>query len=325
VTPTRTAPARWLILAAFAAIYIVWGSSYLGIHFALETMPPFFMAGLRFVLAGGLLIGWALLRGSPFPNLKQWRSAVIVGFMLFVLNNSLIVFAEKQGVPTGVVALLIATTPIWIVIINALRGQKPTRGVMGGIVLGFVGIALLIGPAKLASGANFDLPWAFGVMAAALFWALGSMYARSAPLPASSPLSTGMQLFTGGLMQLILSAVTGEIGTVNIAEFSAKSWFAVIYLVIFASIIAFTAFVWLMRVCPPERVSTYAYVNPVIAVFLGWALAGETLTPLTLLAAAIIVASVVMINASGKGFGKLRLGLTRIVTGRAVAHGAKPV
>ncbi len=325
MTPTRTAPARWLILAAFAAVYIIWGSSYLGIHFALETMPPFFMAGLRFVLAGGLLIAWALLRGSPFPNWKHWRSAVIVGFMLFVLNNSLIVFAEKEGVPTGVVALLIATTPIWIVIINALRGQKPTRGVAGGIALGFVGIALLIGPAKLASGASFNPLWSVGVIVAAMFWALGSMYARSAPLPSSSPLSTGMQLFMGGLMQLMLSAGTGELATVDPAQFSAKSWLAVIYLVIFASIIAFTAFVWLMRVCPPERVATYAYVNPVIAVFLGWALAGETLTPLTLVAAAVIVASVVMINASGKGFGRLRLNLARRMTGRAVAHGAKPV
>jgi drug/metabolite transporter (DMT)-like permease len=323
VTPTRTAPARWLILTAFAAIYLVWGSSYLGIHFALETMPPFFMAGLRFVLAGVLLIGWALLRGAPFPTLKQWRSATIVGFMLFVLNNSLIVFAEKEGVPTGVVALLIATTPIWIVIINAVQGQKPTRGVVGGIVLGFIGIALLIGPAKLASGADFDPLWALGVVAAALFWALGSMYARRAPLPASSPLSTGMQLLTGGLMQLILSAGTGELAIVDMASFSAKSWLSVVYLVIFASIIGFTAFVWLMRVCPPEQVSTYAYVNPVIAVFLGWALAGETLTPLTLLAATVIVASVVMINGSAKGIGRLLL--TRRFMGRVVAPGAKPV
>jgi drug/metabolite transporter (DMT)-like permease len=162
-------------------------------------------------------------------------------------------------------------------------------------------------------------------MAAAMFWALGSMYARSAPLPASSPLSTGMQLFTGGVMQLLLSAGTGEMAALDLSAASARSWLAVVYLVIFASIIAFTAFVWLMRVCPPEQVSTYAYVNPVIAVFLGWALAGETLTPLTLVAASVIVASVVMINASKQGFGRLRLGFTRIVTGRAVAHGAKPI
>ncbi len=287
-------PSRWLMAAAFAAIYLIWGSSYISIHFAIQTIPPLLMTASRFLSSGLLLIGWALLRGTPRPTLREWRSAVIIGGFLFLLNNGSIVWAEGHGVPTGIVAVVVATVPMWMVLLTWLRrgGKYPGSVVIGGLALGFVGIILLISPDK----ADVNPVGVLAVTVGAFCWAFGSLYAKSASLPQSAALSTGMELFCGGVMQLACSLLSGELGQFNPAQVSASSLLATAYLAMVSSIIAYSAFAWLMRVSTPARVSTYAYVNPVVAVLLGWLLASEPLNPRTLVAAAIIIVSVILIN-----------------------------
>lgn len=298
---TRTPPRRWLLLLAFLIVYIVWGSSYIGISFAIETIPPTVMTGTRFVLAGGVLIVWALRVGSPMPTRRQWRSGFIAGGLLFLANNGLIVLATSMGVPTGVSALLIGTTPMWIVILTSLHERtRPNSGTLIGLALGTLGIGLLVNLNGALSGGSSELLGAVIVIVAALFWALGSLYARNADMPANPLMSTGIQLFCGGLLQMALSVANGSLFSIDISAISFRSVFAMIYLAIFASIIAFTAFTWLMRVANPALVTTYAYVNPVVAVILGWIFRGEQLTMRTLLAGAIIIAAVVILTRASR-------------------------
>jgi drug/metabolite transporter (DMT)-like permease len=286
----------WKVVTAFAAVYLIWGSTYLGIRFAIETIPPFLMAGMRFVLAGGLLYAWTRARGAPRPTRRQWASAAVVGGLLLVGGNGTGVWAQLRHVPSGMVALLVATTPFWMTLIEWLRpgGVKPTGAVVAGLVVGFGGIVLLIGP-QAAPGAGTDLFSMLLPVLAALLWSLGSIYSRGADLPRSPLMTTGIQMLAGGGMLLVVALLAGDWGRFNPAQVSARSLAAFVYLVTFGALVAFTAFSWLLRHVSPARVSTYAYVNPVIAVFLGWALAGEPLTPRTLVAAAIIVGAVAII------------------------------
>lgn len=291
---TSTQPSRWLLVAAFAAIYLIWGSSYIGIHFAIQTLPPFLMTALRFISAGVIVVGWALARGAALPTRAHWRSAAVVGFILFVVNNASIVWAEGHGVPTGIVAVLVATVPMWMVVLTWLKpgGVFPGGVVIAGLVIGFAGIVLLISPDKTA----LNLLGVVVVLVGAFAWAFGSLYAKTAHLPESGSMSIGLQLLCGGVMQLVISLLVGEFATFEPAQVSLTSIAATAYLSIVSSIIAYSAFVWLMGVVAPAKVATYAYVNPVVAVFLGWLLASEPLTPRTLGAAAIIILAVVMIN-----------------------------
>jgi drug/metabolite transporter (DMT)-like permease len=305
-------PSRWLVILAFTAVYLIWGSSYLGIHFAIQTLPPFLMTAVRFLLAGSILFAAARLRGASMPTRIHWRSAAIAGFILFLLNNTAIVWAEGHGVPSGIAAVLIATVPMWIVLLTWMKpgGVYPGSMVIAGLALGFVGIILLFGGDTSAVNPVGVVVVLFG----AFCWAYGSLYVKNAPLPDSAPLSTGMQLLCGGVFQLAMSFITGDAGTLNLAQVSATSVVAMIYLTIVSSIIAFSAFVWLVRVSPPTKVATYAYVNPVVAVFLGALLAHEPLTRDTVIAAAIIIASVVIINGYGyKGKSLPRLRAAKVV------------
>ncbi|MGQ9908087.1 MAG: EamA family transporter [Candidatus Flexifilum sp.] len=298
-------PRRWLIIAAFAAIYLIWGSSYIAIRFAVETLPPFLMSGTRFVGAGLLLIGIARLSGAPLPRRVEWRSSAIAALLMFALNNGSLVWSQAHGLPSSVVALLLATTPFWIVIVGWIQTRRsPGWAVLAGVVIGFGGLALLINPG--ASGTTIDPLLAGLVVGGALFWALGSLYAKGAPTPANPQMATGTQLLLGGVMLLIVSLVSGEFAAADWSSVRAGSVAAMIYLGLFNSCLGFSAFVWLMRVVPPARVATYAYVNPVIALFLGWLLAGETLDARSLLAAAIILGSVVMITRARDGSGSRR-------------------
>ncbi|MCZ2096779.1 MAG: EamA family transporter [Anaerolineae bacterium] len=292
---TSNRPSRWLLVAAFAAIYLIWGSSYIAIHFAIQTIPPFLMTGFRFASAGVLLIGWAMLRGTPLPTRANWRAAAVVGGIMFLLNNSTIVWAEGHGVPSGIVAVLVATVPMWIVVLTWLKpgGTFPGSIVIAGLALGFVGIIVLLNP---DSHMAVNPIGAVGVLFGSFAWAYGSLYSKTAPLPKSAILSIGMQLLSGGVMQLVVSAALGELGQFDIAQVSLTSFAATIYLAVVSSIIAYSAFVWLMQVVAPEKVATYAYVNPVVAVFLGWLLASEPLTPRTLGGTAIIILAVVLIT-----------------------------
>lgn len=295
--PVRAAgPPRAAVLAAFAAVYLIWGSTYLAILFAIETLPPFLMAATRFLVAGALLYGWMRWRGAERPDARQWRAAVVVGGLLLFGGNGLVVWAE-QWVPSGVAALLVATVPFWMVMLEWARpgGARPGAGVLLGLLLGFGGIALLIGPGEWAGG-GVHLPGALALLLASFSWATGSIYSRGAPLPASPLLATSMQMLAGGGLLLAAGTLLGEWGRVELGAVSVRSAAALLYLIVFGSLVGFSAYVWLLRVSTPARVSTYAYVNPVVAVLLGWALAGEALTARVVVAVAVIVGAVAVIT-----------------------------
>lgn len=290
-----TAPSRWKIAAAFAAIYIIWGSTYLGIRFAIETISPFLMAGVRFLLAGAMLYGWARVRGAPRPLRVHWRSAAIIGALLLLGGNGGVTWGE-QHIASGLAALLVATVPIWIAALDWLRpgGTRPDGPVIAGLLLGFVGILLLVGPGNLGGGEGNYTLGTLAVLGAAFSWALGSLYSKRAPLPGDALQGIGMEMLAGGVWLWLAGTLAGEWGQLNLGAISLRSGLALAYLTLFGSLVGFTAYVWLLRVVSPARAATYAYVNPVVAVFLGWALAGEELTPLTLVAAAVIIAGVVI-------------------------------
>jgi drug/metabolite transporter (DMT)-like permease len=288
---------RLRVLAAFAAIYLVWGSTYLGIRIAIETLPPLLTAGLRFIIAGPLLYAWARKSGAPRPTGTQWRAATAVGGLLLLGGNGFVTWAE-QRVPSGLAALLVATVPLWMVLLDwlFLRGGRPAGKVFLGLVLGLAGIVLLIGPTDLLGEHRVDLIGVAMMLLAALSWAIGSLYTRRAPLPDAPLLGTGMEMIAGGALLLLASGVKGEWTQVDLAAVSLRSWLALAYLTLMGSIVAFTAYTWLLRVSTPARVATYAYVNPVVAIVLGWAVAGEVLTGQMLLAAVVIVLAVVVIT-----------------------------
>lgn len=301
--PTSSAPLpRWRLLFAYFALYIVWGSAYSAIHIAIETTPPFLMAGLRFALAGGVLYLWVRSRGEPAPVRAHWRSAIIAGLILFIGNNGLLVWSASQSVPGGIQSLIVASVPMWMVLLTWLRpgGKRPGALVFAGLLIGFAGIALLIDPAQIASiqvapGDNLLLGIA-AMIFAAFCWSVGSLYTRQAHLPSSPLLSTAMQLLTGGVMLIGLSILTGEAAGFDLAQVSPASAAAIVYLAVFPSLIGFTSYIWLLRVQPPSRVATYAYVNPIVALILGLIFQGEPLTARTLVAAAVIIGAVMLIN-----------------------------
>ncbi|HEX6573820.1 MAG TPA: EamA family transporter [Gemmatimonadaceae bacterium] len=297
---SESAPSRTKIIAAYAAIYLIWGSTYLGIRFAIETIPPFLMGGTRFMIAGAILYVLMRARGEPRPTLAQVRSTAIIGAAFILCGNGTVVWAE-QFVPSGIVALLVAILPFWIVLIEWLGPARiiPGFGVTLGLIAGIAGIVVLIGadalnPSTSAGGAL--LKGALAVMGSSLVWAIGSIYSRKAALPRSAFTATGLEMFLGGAMMFMVSLITREPMHFDPAGVSARSIAGFIYLTTIGSLVGFTAFIWLLQHEPPARVSTYAYVNPVVAVFLGWALAGEPLTPRTVIAAAIIIGAVALIT-----------------------------
>jgi drug/metabolite transporter (DMT)-like permease len=291
-----SAPATWRLLAAFAAVYLIWGSTYLGIRLAIETLPPFLMAGGRFVIAGLLLYGWARMRGAPAPTRLHWRSTAIIGGLLLLGGNGLVTWAEQE-VPSGLAALIVAVVPLWIVLLEWLRsGERPGLPVLSGVVIGLAGIALLVSPNTEAGAVVIAPIGILALLTATLCWANGSLYSRRAPLPSSPLLATGMEMLWGGVLLTLVGTATGEWARLDLSAISLTSLLAFAYLTVFGSIIAFTAYVWLLKATTPARAATYAYVNPVVAVFLGWALAGEAITARTLMAAAVIIGAVILIT-----------------------------
>jgi drug/metabolite transporter (DMT)-like permease len=295
--PMAPVPSRAKVLAAFAAIYIVWGSTYVAILYAIRTLPPFLMAGVRFVTAGAILYAWSAARWERPPRRDEWKAAIIVGALLCLGGNGAVVWAE-QIVPSGVAALVIAITPAWIVLLDWLwhRSGPPGRRTVLGLLLGFGGIALLVGPTAFVGAGAIPLIGAAVLMAGSLSWSVGSLYSRRAPVPPGALLSTGMQMLGGGALLIVVGVAAGEPARLDLDAVSMESAAALAYLIIFGSIIGYSAYVWLLRVVPAARVATYAYVNPLVAVFLGWALAGEALTPRMALAAATIILGVALIT-----------------------------
>jgi drug/metabolite transporter (DMT)-like permease len=288
---------HWRVLVALAAVYSIWGGTYLAIRFAIETVPPFLMAGSRFVIAGAILYTWMRLSRVPAPTRIQWRSATIIGGLLLLGGNGVLAWSE-QLVPSGLAALMIATVPVWMVLLDWLRGgaARPNLGVTIGLVLGLAGIVLLAGPTNIAGGNHLNSVGVLLLLFAAVSWATGSLYARRAPIPATPLLATAMEMLVGGALLLIAGSIAGEWGQLRLDQVSLRSLLSYGYLILFGSLVGFSAYTWLLRATSTAIASTYAYVNPVVAVFLGWALAGEPLTLQTMLAAAIIVTAVVIIT-----------------------------
>jgi drug/metabolite transporter (DMT)-like permease len=285
---------RWKIAIAFLAVYVFWGMTYLAMRVAVEDIPPYLMAGSRFVLAGVLLYVWARRQGDGPPTRLQWRAAGIIGAFLLLGGNASVAWAE-QRVPSGLAALLIGVVPIWMVALDWLRsGSRPTKHVIGGLLLGAVGVGLLVLPQ--GSGNSIDLLGAAVLVLAAASWAWGSVISRSAPLPSSPFLATSMEMIAGGVICLIVAALAGELQGFSVAQVSARAALAWLFLVVFGSLVAFTAYIWLLGVTSIAKVGTYAYVNPIVAVILGWAVLREPITVRTVIAAIVILIGVALVN-----------------------------
>lgn len=291
----KAAPTGMIVLA-FAAVYVIWGSTYLAIRWCVESMPPLLMAGTRFLLAGIILLLLARRFDKTPITRAQWAAAAIVGVLLLVGGNGLVCWAEKT-IPSGIAGLLIATTPLWFALLEWLlfRGARPTVGVFSGIAIGLLGMYLLIDPIG-SSKWEYDIRGVTALFCACFSWALGSLYSRRAPRPSSPSVATGMQMLCGGVALLIVSYFAGDWARFDYASVTMRAWVSWAYLLFAGSIVAFSAYVWLLRVCTPSLVSTYAFVNPLIAVGLGW-LAGETsVTPRTALAMGVVLVGVVVIT-----------------------------
>ncbi|MDD2768582.1 MAG: EamA family transporter [Methylococcus sp.] len=287
------------IWIALLAVYLVWGSTYLVIRFAVETLPPFLSAGLRFLVSGLLLLAWRYPAGDALPTLSQWRSAAVVGTLLLLGGNGLVCWAE-QTVPSGVAALMIGAVPMFLVLADTLRpnGVKPTSRVLAGLAVGFCGIYLLVGPTEFSDGLLLNVFGVAALLLAGMLWAIGSVYSKTADLPKSALMTTGAEMLTGGLSLMLASGLSDEWTGFSFAQVSTHSWLALAYLIAFGSMVGFACYIWLLQNAPISLVATYAYVNPLVAVFLGNWFAQEPLTPHILAASAIIIGAVVFINSA---------------------------
>jgi drug/metabolite transporter (DMT)-like permease len=289
-----------LLLAAFAAVYILWGSTYLAIKYVIETLPALISTGARFLMAGAtLFLVGRFSKNYERPTFTQWRTSFVVGALLFLGGTGGVVMAEHH-IASSLAALLVAIEPFWVVLLSWvwLKGPRPSMKVALGLLLGFIGVYLLIGGnsnGHAGNGAN-QLFGTILVIAATFCWATGSIYGMKAPVSRSPILAAGMQMLAGGSMLLLAGTLMGEWSGFKIAAVSRTSWLGLAYLLVFGSLIAFTAYSWLLKNAQPAMVATYAYVNPVIAVILGWAIAGESFTSQMSIGAGVIVGSVVLIT-----------------------------
>jgi drug/metabolite transporter (DMT)-like permease len=290
---------KWRIWGALLTVYIVWGSTYLAIRLAVASIPPFWMAATRFLVAGTFLYAWARLSGAPRPTRSEWRATAIAGLFLLVGGNGLLVWAE-QRVVSGAASLFIGATPLWMVFLDAFRTRsRPTWRTLAGLGIGLLGIVFLVGPWR-GGGEPVDGVGAIALLGAAFLWAIGSVYSRDAPLPASPLLGPSMEMLVGSVGLFILGVLSGEWQGLHLETITSRSLMAVAYLIVFGSLVAYSAYTWLLRHAPTALVATYAYVNPLVAVFLGNLIAGEPLTPRILFSAAIIIGGVVLINTARK-------------------------
>lgn len=292
--------ARSHVLAAFAAVYIVWGSTYLAIRYAVETIPPFLMGGGRFLVSGAILYAWTRARGAPKPSSKDWRDATIAGILMLCAGNGAVAWAE-QRLPSGLAALIVAVVPLWMVLFDWMRprGERPSALTMVGVLVGLAGLAVLVGPLDTSeTGGAVDKVASTVLVLGSVAWAAGSVYSRYSSRPENSGLATGLQMLGGGATLVLCGVATGELHGFALARVSTASWTGWAYLVTFGSLVGFTAYVYLLKAVSPAKASTYAYVNPVVAVILGWAVAHEPITSPMVIGAAIILGAVAMITLS---------------------------
>ncbi len=281
--------------AALGVVYVVWGSTYLAIRVTVETLPPLLAGGVRFLLAGPLMYAWLRMRRGPqgvSVTASELRACAAVGTALLLGGNGLVMIAE-QRVPSGLAALIIASTPLWIVVLRLLFGDTVKRATLVGVIAGFIGVGILALPG--AGGEGVSLGGVLLLLAASGSWGSGSFFSKRLPLPEDPFVSTTMQMICGGAVLTIAGVLSGEASNIDIGSFSAASMWALAYLVTIGSLLAFTAYTWVLQHAPISKVATYAYVNPVIAVFLGWAILSEDITPTIALGALVIVASVAFI------------------------------
>jgi drug/metabolite transporter (DMT)-like permease len=290
---------RWKIVLAFAAVYLCWGMTYLAMRIAVEDIPPHLMSGARFLVAGLILYLWTRRRGDPRPTPIQWRAAAVVGAFLLLGGNATVAWAEQQ-VPSGLAAVLIAVAPIWMVAFEWARGgPRPGKRVIAGLILGLTGVALLVSP-KGDSTAQVNLIGAVMLVLASASWAWGSVVSKSAPLPKSPFLATSMEMIAGGVLLLLTALAAGQFAHFRPAQVSTDAVLAWLFLVVFGSLVGFTAYIWLLGVTSIAKAGTYAYVNPIVAVFLGWAVLDEPVTSRTLIAALVILVGVALVNIEWK-------------------------
>ena len=306
-------PKYTTLILAFFAVYFVWGSTYLAIRIAIETMPPLIMLGFRFGVAGLIMLAFFLLRGEKIPGLIQWRNAAIASGLMLVMGTGTVSVALGY-VPSGMAALVITTVPLWMAMLNWLwkKGPRPTRLFFVGFIMGLTGVSLLIDPATFIGTRTEGVIAIIAIMMGAVAWSVGSLYGRDADVPSNPFMSTAIQMTAGGLLLVLTGLLRGEQLVISAELFSVRSIAAWFYLVIFGSFIAFSAYIWLMKNTSPAKVATYAYVNPVIAVYLGWALASEPITPRIIIASLLLVSAVVIV---------LRYGTAKAATGKVKRPG----
>ncbi len=287
---------QFKLVAAFAAIYFIWGSTYLAIKYAVEAIPPFLMMGTRSLAAGLILYFWSRGRGEEKVKRENIIPIIIIGILFFLVGHGMLAWGQ-QRIASGSAALLVASEPLWIAVIEALmvKGHRATSGTVIGLICGFVGISLLFAPWQKLGNHHVDSLSAFAILIGTLSWSIGAVYSRVAKLPKSPALSAGLQLIVGGFLLVASGLLMGEGGRLQLDVLSLRSILGLLYLIIFGSVITFTAYVWLLKMTSATRVATHTYVNPVIAVFLGWAMAGEPLSLQTFAATLIIIISVYLV------------------------------
>jgi drug/metabolite transporter (DMT)-like permease len=298
---TAARPPSWKILLAFAAIYFVWGSTFLAIRVGVREVPPFLLAAMRFFVAGLVMYAWMRLKGTPRLTRREWAGATMLGALIFVLDYGCLFWAE-QRVPSGVTAVVLATIPVFIALLEIafLRTQRLTVRLGLALLVGICGVAVLVNHSFSLGEAPIDRAGAIALLVASFTWSIATILTRRIALPPSKPMSAAAQMLTGGALLFVLAAVTGEFSGFQLRAVSYTAWFALLYLIIAGSIVGFTAYVWLLHYESPTKVGTYAYVNPVVAVAVGYFVGGESVGSRTLLGMLLVLVSVVAITTMPK-------------------------
>jgi drug/metabolite transporter (DMT)-like permease len=307
---TTSRPSRWKTLLAFAIIYLVWGSTFLAIRIGVREVPPFLLAGMRFFAAGIVLYAWMRAKGAATPDRRQWAAIFLLAVLIFVFDYGLIFWAEKR-VPSGITAVMMATIPVFIALLEILflRSQRLTLRLGFALLLGIGGVAVLVGRSAGFGEGAMDKSGAVALIVAAISWSLAAILTRKLPLPESKVMSSGAQMLAGGILLILTSAMLGEFKGLDLRAVSTRAWLALFYLIVAGSIVAFTAYVWLIHHESPTKVGTYAYVNPVVAVLLGYFLGGEALGVRTIVGTLLVLLSVIVITTTPKK--KIELVLAR--------------
>ncbi len=298
---SATHPRAWKVLLAFAIIYLVWGSTFLAIRVGVREVPPFLLAGMRFLIAGFVLYLWMRGRGTPSPSLREWGGAIFLAILIFVFDYGLLFWAEKR-VPSGIAAVMMATIPVFMTLseILIMRTQRLTGRLLTALLLGIAGVAVLVSHSAGFGDAAIDTTGAVALLAASISWSVASALTRRLALPASKAMSSGIQMLAGGLLLTATAGLLGEFHGFRFQAVSARAWVALAYLIVAGSIAGFTAYVWLIHHESPTKVGTYAYVNPVVAVVVGYFFGGEALGSRTILGTALVLVRVVVITMGKK-------------------------